>query len=746
MSEIKNQFLKKLTELVPYDYEEVVLGTLGLNINYISTGNSANPLDFDLKQPFENSSIDNSFKCLYSTNTELRHIFTKRILKTSFYLNYLIVNGFPLYILDFYTWMPTPIIYRIFLFQFSKDDSTFILSLPENHIPAADRLYKIGTCYFNYYVEGKADPGSDHILIESDENADDNALLILAYSSDDEAVKNLDPSNVLKQYKENESISRNNHILHSLVVQDTQILGTLDTLWSRVKIFSPERRPDAHMMDLIDRDQQYGFVVKEICGFFGWNHLLENIPDYPSTPDTENAGYVADKLDTILSYYQNDDFQNEIHLSTLLQKWWDRYSLPLFQKKFELMFRNYPQKIFIIFALAQWLRLPWSLLLLNKCNQFKKNPEFEFLSYLYQLLQIKIIRNKVVCVKTGTRNPGNFIQINRGNKFIRFTRFGQKIYSSLSIDKLLVIKVDKEVFLKFDEENHKLEVLPDVSGYLYDNLHINKIILRVDNYLLHVPLLWKKSEIHHKDLRLKWILKKKRFQISCAKGQIDGRVELNDQKLEFNQSRWLKIYQSIKSTNPRIGLSVLDREGRSYFLTNKKSQECWVIGWIQNHYGLLVDRCNFKTENGRQWLLSGSESGRIEESVILFDGSGSCMVNIKNYLAIIELRYLENSQLSKILLYSPSENKGHLLAVIDDVIYHKNDIIAELFIKSLGFCPLLLSSETYKTYQSVNPVILVKEENAKPASLRNELNQLSTTYTLGFNENMEEIFTDILPL
>ena len=87
MSEFDHHFLQKLTELVPYEYDDVVLGTLGLNVKYTASGKSANPLDISLNQSSGTKQSDSPSKFQYTTVPSMNHIFTKRVTQTPFYIS-----------------------------------------------------------------------------------------------------------------------------------------------------------------------------------------------------------------------------------------------------------------------------------------------------------------------------------------------------------------------------------------------------------------------------------------------------------------------------------------------------------------------------------------------------------------------------------------------------------------------------------------------------------------------------------
>ena len=741
MSEFEHQFLQKLTELVPYDYDEVVLGTLGFNIKYTAGGKYANPLNICL---FGNNQSDPPQKCQYITFPAMNHIFTKRVSQTPFYISFLMSDNVVLYILDFYIWKPVPIIYRIFYVQFSDNATSLKIQIPENHRRSSGQVRKIDSCYFNCSVYGGTDPTSKDLIINSDKNDHKDRFLVFAYSANREEISDIDFIKVLGRYNEVESISKMNHIDHFIKVQDPHIKREIDTLWNRFKGLTPDHHLDIQLAAKISEDHREGLVIKEICKLFDWDKILIELDKSLKIQKSVKKLFESnsEQMTSIVDAYLAAD-PDESLLLILLQRWWDRYSLPVYQLKFESMLYEFPEKLFMIYALAQWVGLPWSRLLLNRCNRFSMRTDLEFLAYLHQLIQVRIIGKNTVKVKSGFLTTGNFIQLRRGKTVIRFTRFGQKVYSSLDVDQLLVLKIDKEVSFKLDEKNQQLDILPDVTLYNAKDLYINEAVLKVDNYSIRVPLLWKKAELRHNDFRLRWIFKKTRIQFSCAKGKKCGQVTINNQDLEFKQSQWLKYYHPVKAIKPGMGLKILDSDGRSYFLTKNHPEDGMLLGWVQNRYALFVEQFNCQPVKGRQRLVKGSESGRIESTLIIPDKTKKCTITTKKYSAPVEF---ERINLSGILLYSPLKSRGHLIAIIEDSIQHQTDEIKVLFKKSLGFLPIFIRLTKSKGITSGNQIIFVAHKEKTQNNIENGLILRSVPFIISFSQELKEIFAEILPV
>jgi hypothetical protein len=219
---------------------------------------------------------------------------------------------------------------------------------------------------------------------------------------------------------------------------------------------------------------------------------------------------------------------------------------------------------------------------------------------------------------------------------------------------------------------------------------MNLITFRVDSRLIHVPLIWRKAEITISGCRIRWIFKKDRFQLTCQVNQLDKTLKINDEKIEFSQSKNAKYYYSGMKSQKKSGLKVFDNLGRSFIIGHKISKkEVRLIGWIQDSYGLLVEKFNI-SYNTHQNLQTIDAVGWINTSVKLPSNISDIVIISKRMSETISLRKITNGIKIKLIDYLPSKSTGAFVIVIDDQLKIQRSNVQRLCFEEFGFIPLIL--------------------------------------------------------
>jgi hypothetical protein len=739
MSDPVKQYLNILSELVPYDYKEVITGSSGLFIKYKCADGKADPLNIWMNSThlFGSSHTGLNYKLNFSPIN--RYIFTKRIKKTPFFVNYLRADDFDIYVLDFNCREPAPVIYRLFFFRNIYMNHVLRMCLPEGFSSQSKMISGSDRYYFNYRISAKSELQSGELAIQAGANQD--ILMIQAFSTNAESVNDLEISHVFSLLNNNIDETKENHIEHNISAQNPEIMKTLDTLWSRIKVLSPGKKPPAVMNLSGEYQEQIRFATAEIGKFFGWPYVTGK----SKTIENPKGDFSENLLDRIWNLYNNESMENNLIVGKL-QSWWDRYSLPIYDFRFNSILEESPEKLFVAFVLAQWFRLPWGKKLLIRCNHFKSVPELEFLAFLNQLVQIRTSGKETITVKKGSLHGGNFIKFHRGKIAIHFSRFGKREFSGLTHDDMCICKMDKAITIQYDADTRCVHVLPDIGINEYRISKENILRLKANKYKINANLLWKKAELQHGDLRLRWILKKRRFQFTFRKkGEVID-LEVNDKKIKLLPSDRIKLYQSIRIIDPNAGFSIYDGEGRSFVMNKNYPQDFMLVGWLQNQYGLLVNKINFKAGEGTSMLLSGPESGRFSHGLTLHGFSGHASVQIKKHIAQIETPVLSDPRQLKILNFSAVASGGHLLTILEPAMLKKKDSVRLLFIKEFGFSPELISFKEFSSIKRGNPALLIESGAAqvRDGKRAKEMNHL--TFPIKYLNKSEDIFAEILKI
>ncbi len=95
-------------------HDKIVIGSLAEHIKYINN----NPLLTRLISfASSNSTIEIDFKILFDPNLEPILQYVKRLPETPFYASYLVNSELAVKVIDFYTWQPDTVIYRLMILK-----------------------------------------------------------------------------------------------------------------------------------------------------------------------------------------------------------------------------------------------------------------------------------------------------------------------------------------------------------------------------------------------------------------------------------------------------------------------------------------------------------------------------------------------------------------------------------------------------------------------------------------------------
>jgi hypothetical protein len=700
MSKFQNWLLSKLPLLIPTRLPGIEYGSKRLSIQFGSQNNSTiNPLDIRVK------SCQNSLACkenvlVYSLSGKSPELqFTKRIKNTPIYLSCLSNERYNLYIVDFFEWIPFTTLYRALYFQSVIEDVHIELQFHDSVKKYDDQICQLKDWYFSYpkntnlNLKGKKLAGSF--------SAKDlfQKLFIFSYSEDQSAGSDLSPEILTEKLAQLETKVTKNHILQCLKIQDIERIELIDELWFRQKEISPDRKINSH-------DTSSSIWKDELIRYMGWgnfqNARREIQIDYNEDKPESIKGILYDA-------YFKEKYDEEM-IKNLIQKWWDQYSLPIFHLKLSKLIQTDVFLVFIIYSFALRMQLPWAGLLHQLANSFYHIPQLALLSYLFQIAMLKIEDNRSIKFIPGPGIKGNVGIVKRADIEYRQTRFGKVQFTSLSKQNSQFIKINKRVVLVHNRKLDHFTLVPHLISVSDRDLFHNPIVVEVDARFYQIPLVWKKAEITLPGCRIRWILKKERFQLTCNVKSSVSSLKIDDHVIDITHSNHVKFYYPVKKTDRKGIIQLYDDRGRSFVMQNDLStKKVFLLGWLEDRYGLIAEKFNICIKS-RQIPQSANESGFINTSFSLPADVDKIEVKSKHLSNIVYIYRIIDTVKVKLLTFHPLLSKGIILVVYDDKLGPIKKELEQFFHSTFGFTPLILSSEQITKSHNIKIMILVGEE------------------------------------
>jgi hypothetical protein len=747
MTELKNWIINCLPSLVPCERPDTRSGPFGYSIKFGISPHINDPLGIEYLVNSGNTTDSTSILKFSLEGIDFQHSITKRIQFTPFYLSCISSDESMVYIIDFYEWDPSPTNFRIFYFQTHLKNLVLKVQLPRARRLENKNVFQIKDWFFGYHGAENGDFLENTLSVRLNRKQSEDLFLIVALSPKQPEPEELSLPTVLSKLNQVQDQARKNNILRFIRVQNPEIEGTIDELWSRNKCLLPDLKVDQVFLTNIKSHIQAARWTRELCQLLLWKVPLSSIQDAIKESANQQemmSGLVWPESLIYRAYFYNDSSPEEI--MDFLQKWWDQYSVALYQIKLKQDLVQNPEKIFLIYVLAVRHRLSWSENLYNICNKFSEWPHFALLAYLQKLSGIKFGQDNSMQFYPGTLWKTNVKEVKRGIHLYRYTRFGKKIYTSLMENMKQILKIDKEVVLAYDQKEQDLSILPAISPNVSQKLRLNFLIIKINEFCFHIPFLWKKLDLSLFDLKIRWIFKKDRFQLTLHQGKQIQEFEIDGERFSFIKSTRQKYYRRIKSSPPIFGIKVSDHQGRSYFIDHKESnRESIVTGWIQDRYGLFIENFNIRY-GSRQKVFSVPESGFVTSPLLLPQIVRQFKIQAQRIVKNQSLNIVNDPVIKRYLNYSPQQGKGNLIVVLDDELYEKYNDISKYFDEYLSFQPIFIFKSEIKGKLDSAQIIFI-DANEEDCHIKKNSSFSSIPFlSIGFKGNMDKTFENILML
>jgi len=703
MNDLQNWLINRLPSLLPCQVSEIISGTQKLSLEFGSLNGINDPLSLKVQsKKYTKNSVEDIITFSVA-GIQLYYQFVKRLQKTPFFISSFANEDLNLYIIDFYEWIPTTIIYRIFYFQSFSKDITLQVKLPSKHKNPSRDVYNFNDWYFAHTAsESKTIDGSTIELPISKDEAGQH-IFVFSFSEKQPLLDNLSVSSLTTKLNHLESETLKYHILNDITIQDRKKQLIIDELWSWQKGLNPDRKFNNFQSDQEFFETDDFLWAFELCRYMGWDSSLDT--KYKKKNQQLVKGSENNQNFFLETYFQEKNTSDD--LIGVLQSWWDQYSLPLYRMKFLRELKANPSLIFIIYSLALQMHLPWAIELYRLSDFFYQNPQMALLAYLFQFLMIRNGGNNTTQIYSGPVAGGNVKKLRRAKTEYSFTRFTNTRYTTLCEGKTELLKIDKDVILNHNDKIDHIAIIPNIIPFDLKSLRTNNISIETDKCVYQVPLIWKKAEFSIPGCRIRWTFKKDRFQLTCQANKSITEIKIDNDVIDLATTRKARYYHQVKKSEYGGVFRLYDISGRSFLIIQERVKgNAQIIGWIQDRNGLLVDNLNIQI-NSRQIFCRYPESGLFHKSVTVSQDLDNIKVLAKKIHLNIPIKMVDNKSNIKLIRYSPIEDKGTIIVVIDDEFQTRKTEIQQQFLECLGFIPFILNRSEIKKSLITSPLIFI---------------------------------------
>ena len=512
------------------------------------------------------------------------------------------------------------------------------------------------------------------------------------------------------------------HPLHQMRLSDGAEMESIDRLWATLRSVGPER-------EIIMPEDRRGWTdnfiwLQEIYLHFGWYAELENI--YAEFSDNEFEESSLKKCrQRFRMVCAGESFKTTFEESELkfldmylansvdnasLQDFWQHMHYPAygFQLKKNMAARPAQYIAFALLALQQ--QFFWFSKLNTLLSGFLPRQMSGAAGLLLKLKQS-------TPYYPGSRylafNPYNFsgsvqeIRTADQAAVLSLVRQNKRVFTKLQFESEVQFSIDRLVQYHFSISDKKLTVNPVLFRPPLAAPVLEMILIQIDSFSVELPLSWRKFEVILNRVRLKFLRKKDRFQVSIRGKKYTDAIHINQQKIEAVSGHYPVFYIPVSKTESRTEAALFNEWGA--FPNAYKS--AFIHGWSFDSFQHLQEQAQISVAGQKKSHLLTINVNRAENEKTVESGR--------------ELRL--NNRYSTGYLLKPKTMDGYLASFLytDAALLQNRCIIysaknpkeiAELFYTAMGFYPAVRALDDICPMENVFVIIVAERFNGEVAT------------------------------
>ena len=293
---------------------------------------------------------------------------------------------------------------------------------------------------------------------------------------------------------------------------------------------------------------------------------------------------------SFLELFLNGAFDSD-ETKKRLQQFWDRISRPYLNVFFAEQVHQNPDEFVAFALLALYNRFWWFDRLYRQLIPLLPPTTrllFELLVYL----------NKIA-LQYINYNMRFYAPFNEESAFNRITSagcayfsYGKQRFSALTFKDGLQFKINRFVQLRYQFQQKTLWALPLLSPPPLDRPSVRFIKLQIEEHTLRLPLVWEQFEIHFKGVRIRFLKKKKNFQLTFRQRKDFPQVFLEDREVTFSADLKRKILIDLKRKESRMNIRLYQESGTEIHALSASLSRAVFAGVAVDGFGILRSAVN----------------------------------------------------------------------------------------------------------------------------------------------------------
>ncbi len=284
-----------------------------------------------------------------------------------------------------------------------------------------------------------------------------------------------------------------------------------------------------------------------------------------------------------------------------LQHFWETMQTPALEFYWQKKFNDQPWIFFSFLLLAVRHQFFWAEHCYKKLREWATDSQKPLLDLLFQQNQFVHVTGSNPIIAGAWNLAACKQAFNWGAFSLKFYRFGKNTFSEISSSLIgLTLKIDRFVRWQINRETQTITVLPVLWRPPSYDFALRFQELKIDGWRIQLPLIWEQFVLQINQARLKWIRKKRRFQVSFKIPKAFTQKLILEGHSLTSRNVYGKLHFDFTPQSNQWQVEVYDAQGVHVHLPHANLNHLTLRGAALDAYGILRSNFNLKRLNSRR--------------------------------------------------------------------------------------------------------------------------------------------------
>ena len=308
-----------------------------------------------------------------------------------------------------------------------------------------------------------------------------------------------------------------------------------------------------------------------------------------------------DGYDFLFRYWNSDEHQ-DTDLPEAIQRYWEANHHPAFRLRWGREIRENPVRAmaFVLLALRHcfWWA-PRAAEIVSAYLDVQFQPVFKALVLLTERFAQQVTNGEWRWSAFEDKTARQHLATPHFN--VGLHSFGKEEFTELAHAEAGVhFRINRHVQLRVDFLGKTLRFAPHVFRLPVEKPEWSTAQVAIGDWNIEVPLVWEHFYFEWNGIRLKWIRKKRRFQITLKNPFPEIPVKINGERIALREDRFAKAYLAIQRKDSRNTFQMFSLQGDTLLSFSHLTRQFCVRGVALSFFGILKEHCNVYLNESRK--------------------------------------------------------------------------------------------------------------------------------------------------